>query len=115
MELPEGELSVVIVDDIEMAVMNQQYFGRHGPTNVIAFSMREGRFAEVNPQLLGDVIISIETAQQEAADAGIERDERFKQLLVHGILHLLGYDHEKTAPEAQRMEAKSQEVLSLIN
>lgn len=114
MGFPESELSLVIVDDPQIAVLNEEYLARKGPTNVLAFPMREGRFADITPQLLGDVVISIETAQREGEAAGISMEDRFFQLLVHGILHLFGYDHEKTEEEADEMEAKSNELLRLI-
>jgi len=111
---PEGELSILIVDDPQIEVLNREYFNRYGPTNVIAFPMRAGRFSNIAPQLLGDVVISVETAAKEGKIAGISMEERFTQLLVHGILHLLGYDHEKTEQEAQEMEKKSNEILELM-
>ena len=76
--------------------------------------MRTGQFNNIAPQLLGDVVISIETAAREGKIAGISMEERFTQLLVHGILHLLGYDHEKTEHESLLMEKKSDELLELI-
>jgi probable rRNA maturation factor len=111
---PEGELSILIVDDPQIEVLNREYFNRYAPTNVIAFPMRAGRFSNIAPQLLGDVVISVETAAKEGKIGGISMEERFTQLLVHGILHLLGYDHEKTEQEAQKMEKKSNEILELI-
>lgn len=111
---PDGELSVVIVDDEEMATLNRTYLDRSGPTNVIAFAMREGLFAEVNPNLLGDVVISVETARQEARQSGISDELRFDQLLVHGILHLFGFDHERNSEEAEEMQAKEQELMKLL-
>jgi probable rRNA maturation factor len=102
------------VDDLQIAVMNRQFLGRQGPTNVIAFPMREGRFAGLNPNLLGDVVISVDTARREARTAGLGLDERITQLLVHGILHLHGYDHEHGAAEARRMAAKSRRLLAKI-
>jgi len=110
----DGELSILIVDDAQMAELNSKYLNRSGPTNVIAFPMREGKFSNVAPHLLGDVVISVETAQREAAPAGISMEARFAQLLVHGILHLLGFDHEKTERQARRMEKMSRELESLI-
>jgi len=90
------------------------YFNRYGSTNVIAFPMRTGQFNNIAPQLLGDVVISIETAAREGEIAGMSMEERFTQLLVHGILHLLGYDHEKNKKQAYKMEKKSDEILKLI-
>ncbi|MDL1964063.1 MAG: rRNA maturation RNase YbeY [Deltaproteobacteria bacterium] len=114
LDCPDGELSILIVNDSRIEALNKQYFNRHGPTNVIAFPMREGKFANITPQLLGDVIISVETAYQEGINAEISVEERFIQLLIHGILHLFGYDHETTEQEALKMEKKSEEIMKLI-
>ncbi len=111
---PDGELSILLLDDPQMAVLNKDYLQRKGPTNVIAFPMREGAFAEITPDLLGDVVISLETAEKEGLAAGMSMEDRLGELMVHGILHLFGYDHEKTEIEAQRMEAKSLELLEQI-
>ena len=111
---PDGELSILLLDDLQIAVLNKDYLQREGPTNVIAFPMREGAFAEITPDLLGDVVISLETAEKEGLAAGMSMEERLGELLVHGILHLFGYDHEKTEKEAQRMEAKSRELLKQL-
>ena len=115
MDNPEGELSLLIVNDPEIELLNKKYLQRSGPTNVIAFPMREGKFIEISPQLLGDVVISIDTAYRESLQAEIGFDIRFDQLLVHGILHLLGYDHENDQREALIMEEKSAELLKLID
>jgi len=114
LDSPEGELSILIVDDSQIGSLNKKYLNREGTTNVIAFPMQEGQFSDVNPQLLGDIVISVETACREGELSGISMEERLTQLLVHGILHLFGYDHEKTEQEARRMEAKSEELLKLI-
>jgi probable rRNA maturation factor len=114
LDCPDGELSILIVDDPGIAVLNQQYLNRTGPTNVIAFPMREGEFSQISPGLLGDVVISIDTAETEGQLGGISTEERFVELLVHGILHLFGYDHENDETEALRMEEKSQALLRII-
>jgi probable rRNA maturation factor len=111
---PDAELSILIVDDPQIGELNKKYLDRHGPTNVIAFPMRTGQFNNIAPHLLGDVVISIETAEREGKSAGISMEERVIQLLVHGILHLLGYDHEKNQTQADKMEQKSNEILKLI-
>ncbi|MGD2028335.1 MAG: rRNA maturation RNase YbeY [Desulfobacterales bacterium] len=110
----DAELSILIVDDPEISELNKKYLDRHGPTNVIAFPMRTGQFNNIAPQVLGDVVISIETAAREGKVAGISMEERFTQLLVHGILHLLGYDHETNKTQAYEMEKKSTEILKRI-
>lgn len=114
MGCPDGELSILIVDDSRISELNRKYLDKQGPTNVIAFPMNEGSFKEITPQLLGDVVISVETAEKEGNMAGISREQRIIQLLIHGILHLFNYDHEKTEQEACDMERKSNELLKLI-
>ncbi len=111
---PESELSIVVVDDAEIASLNSEYLNHKGPTNVISFPMQEGEFSGVNPGLLGDVVISIDTAEKESRVAGIDIEERVDELLIHGILHLCGYDHVSDEGEAWIMEEKSQELLVLL-
>lgn len=96
-----------------MAALNQTYRNKEGPTNVLAFPMREGEFSHVNPDLLGDVVISIDTAKREAEEMGVSLEERFYFLLVHGILHLFGFDHE-TDEEAEEMDRKTEEIFKMI-
>jgi probable rRNA maturation factor len=110
----DAELSILIVDDPQIAVLNKKYLHRSGPTNVIAFPMHTDDFPNIRPQLLGDVVISIETAAKEGKRIGIGMEERFIQLLVHGILHLIGYDHEKSEAQAEKMEQKENEIMKLF-
>jgi probable rRNA maturation factor len=111
---PDAQLSILIVDDTQIAEFNLTYLNHAGPTNVIAFPMQEGPFSEISPDLLGDVVISADTAYREAVDAGMEMAERFNQLLIHGILHLTGYDHIHSEEEAAVMEQKSNELMERI-
>ena len=115
MDYPDAELSILIVDDQQIAQFNRDYLNRKGPTNVIAFPMRAGRFSEITPSLLGDVVISTDSAHREGQSAGFSMQDRLDQLLIHGILHLCGYDHENTKTEARRMEKKTEELLTIIN
>ena len=110
----EAELSVVVVNDDAIAQLNEQYLNHSGATNVISFPMLEGDHADVTPGLLGDVVISADTAKREADEAGMPMTERFDQLLIHGILHLVGYDHVHSEEEAAAMEKKSEELIHLI-
>jgi probable rRNA maturation factor len=98
------ELSIVLLADDDIQHLNRDYLSRDYPTNVLSFPMGEGG-------LLGDVVISMETAQREANESGITLEEELGILLVHGILHLLGYDHEGIPEEAARMKSKEQEIL----
>jgi len=112
---PDGELSILIVDDPQIEQLNRKYLNREGPTNVIAFPMREGSFGDLNPQLLGDVVISTDTAASEAGVADIPTETRITELLIHGILHLFGYDHENDEQETRRMEQKSSELIEAVS
>ncbi len=112
---PDAQLSILIVDDAGIREINRDYLGKDRPTNVISFAMREGEGGDVQPDLLGDVVISAETAARDAREAGISFESELYFLLLHGILHLLGYDHERgTAAEARRMEEREREVFALI-
>jgi len=111
---PDGELSILLVDDPQIAKLNQEYLGRPGPTNVIAFPMGEGEHSGINPQLLGDVVISTETARREAEQEGFAPETRFTELLIHGILHLFGFDHEGSEAEDRRMSRKAEDMLKLV-
>jgi probable rRNA maturation factor len=111
---PDAQLSILIVDDARIAELNMAYLNHAGPTNVISFPMQEGQFSDITPDLLGDVVISVDTAHREAVDAGMEMTERFDQLLIHGILHLVGYDHVSSEKDALVMEQKSNQLMELI-
>ncbi len=113
--LPTSELSVVIVGDRSIRILNREYLGRDKSTNVISFSMQEGEFGHVSPDLLGDVAVSADTCAREAVEGGITFNSRLVFLLLHGILHLAGYDHERSGEaEALRMESKEQELFVLL-
>jgi probable rRNA maturation factor len=112
---PDSELSVVVVGDRTIRRLNRDYLGRDKTTNVISFAMQEGDFPGLNPQVLGDVAISAETAAREAEEGGVDFESRLTFLLLHGILHLAGFDHERCGEEeARRMEAKERELFALL-
>lgn len=108
-------MSILLLDDAAIRDINREYLQRDRPTNVISFSMQEGEGGGLNPHLLGDVVISVERAASDAADAGIPFEHELWFLLLHGILHLLGYDHERgTAEQAAEMEAREREVYNVL-
>jgi probable rRNA maturation factor len=110
-----SELSVSIVGDRAIRILNREYLGKDRPTNVISFSMQEGEFSHLNPAMLGDVVISADIAAREAEEGGIPVYERIVFLMLHGILHLTGYDHERSGEkEAARMEAKESEIMAIL-
>jgi probable rRNA maturation factor len=94
-----------------MRTLNKQYRGKNGTTDVLSFSMLEGPFIDVRPELLGDIAISIPVAEKQARAAGHSLAREIELLLVHGLLHLLGYDHEHSPAEARRMRRKEQMLL----
>ncbi len=104
------ELSIALVGDDEMQALNASYRGVERPTDVLAFALGEGE-GGAPPGLLGDVVISVPTAARQAAERGTSLERELAALLVHGVLHLLGYDHERSAAEARRMRARERELL----
>ncbi len=112
MELADQtELSLVICDDPQITELNGQYLGKPRPTNVISFPMQEGEDAEFTPHLLGDIVVSIDTAHREAAENDLDPNEHLVRLIIHGLLHLLGYDHIHDEQEARRMEELTEKLL----
>ena len=99
----DTEVSVVLTDDAHIQVLNRDYRGKDKATNVLSFPQDE-------PQLLGDIIIAYETIVREAEEQNKHFEDHFTHMLVHGCLHLLGYDHE-TDEEAEEMEALEIRIL----
>ena len=108
------EVSILLTDDAEIQVLNHQYRHIDEPTDVLAFAMREGIGGELNPKLLGDLVISVPTAQRQSVAHGHSLDIELALLSVHGTLHLLGYDHQ-TSEEAEIMFEEQETLLRLIS
>ncbi|MCK9262553.1 MAG: rRNA maturation RNase YbeY [Desulfomonilia bacterium] len=104
-----AELSVVVVDNDQIRDLNRTYLDRDRPTNVISFPQQEGEGPQ--GEHLGDVVISMEKALQEAQESGMRLDERMLELLVHGICHLAGYNHEGVSEEMTREMEETEERL----
>lgn len=102
----DSELVVSLVGDDEMHALNRDYRGKDRPTDVLAFAMREGEPTPEGENVLGDVVLSLDTAARQAAERAVSLADEVRTLLIHGILHLLGYDHEISANESRRMKAK---------
>jgi rRNA maturation RNase YbeY len=105
----KSELSIALVSDPDIAELNASWRNREGPTDVLSFSMLEGEHADRRGELLGDVVIGVEAAARQAAARHRSMDEELARLLIHGVLHLLGYDHQKR--EQERVMKKMQSVL----
>jgi probable rRNA maturation factor len=109
------ELTVVLVDDREITRLNRQYFRRNRPTNVISFPLMDDSPVSLRSRILGDVVISAETAQRDTGEAGEKTQDEILFLMIHGILHLAGYDHEGSVAERRKMEAKEKEFFEGLN
>jgi probable rRNA maturation factor len=110
----EAELSLLFVNDRQIQTLNRKYLRRDKPTNVLAFSMREGEFSTLHPHLLGDLVISVETAKRQSNRFGLDDDEMVILLMVHGVLHLIGYEHEGTKKGAREMTLKQRELFRQV-
>lgn len=97
---PGSELSIALVGDEEMRGLNRDYRDKDRPTDVLAFPMDE---SGETGRMLGDVVISLDTAVRQARESGVAPADEVRTLLVHGFLHLLGYDHERGPAEARKM------------
>jgi len=112
----DKELSLLVVDDAVIQEINARYLGRNYPTNVISFAFAEGEFSGINPQILGDIVISAETALRDADSGNLPLSDEMDFLIIHGLLHLLGYNHETdNGEERERMQKKEQELFFLLH
>jgi len=110
----DAELSVVLVDDPEMRRLNATYRHIDRATDVLAFAMREGDGSGLHPDVLGDVVISLDTAARQAAERGGTLEDEVRLLLTHGVLHLLGYDHERSPADARKMFSRQRALLAQL-
>lgn len=107
-------MSILLVNDKRMRELNSLYRSKDKTTDVLAFSMRDGQYPNINPAILGDIVISLPTAGRQAREKGHGIYEEIAVLLVHGILHLIGYDHEKGWKKEQKMKRMEKKILSSI-
>jgi probable rRNA maturation factor len=111
----DSEISILLVDDLQIREINKSYLKRDCPTNVISFSMKEGSFGHIHPEILGDIILSTETAARDALSGHLEFMDEVEFLLIHGLLHLMGYNHENTgADEAEKMKSRERELFFML-
>ena len=110
-----SELSILLTDDNEIKDLNLKYRGKNTPTDVLSFSMNEGEKQTSSSSMLGDVVISVETAARQAYKHGVSLEEEVTRLLIHGLLHLVGYEHENVSEEeARKMEDKERELRDML-
>ena len=115
------EISLRLADDAEVHALNRQYRGKDKPTNVLSFPMVQRDLIETvtlnsddGEVLLGDLILAFETCRDEAAERDISVADHATHLIVHGVLHLLGYDHEIGEAEAEAMEEMERSALAQL-
>ena len=103
------EISISITDDTEIQKLNQQYRGKDKPTDVLSFSLIGEKIEEnITLPSIGDIVISLETAQKQAVEYNVNLYQEVLRLLIHGILHIIGYDHEDV-PEQEAQEMRELE------
>jgi probable rRNA maturation factor len=123
--LEDGELSLMLVSDKGIRRLNGEFRAKDQPTDVLSFPQWESAHEletsrgfptpDAPPLALGDIVISIDTARRQAHELGQSASARIRTLLIHGMLHLLGYDHEQSLAAARRMFAREHELAALMN
>jgi probable rRNA maturation factor len=114
--LGEGgaSVSLTLVRDAEIRALNRAYRGKDRATDVLSFPLGPSAADPTRERLLGDVVISVDTAARQAADYDAPLEREIERLLIHGLLHLLGHDHEQ-AGERERMEAEERRLAAVID
>lgn len=111
----DKEISITFVDDADIRLLNRQYLRRDKPTNVLSFSLQEGECGSVNPGMLGDIVISAETALRDAQRGHFTLEEELLFLIIHGLLHLTGYEHVRTSrANALKMKKREEELFRAL-
>lgn len=101
------ELSILLTGNDGIRELNREWRGKDRPTDVLSFPMDD-------EALLGDIVISTEKAAAQAAEFGVTVDEEMARLLVHGLLHLIGYDHVRGGRQARKMKEKEEELMGVL-
>lgn len=111
----EGKyLTIAFVSDRKMRELNDQFRGKNSTTDVLSFPFEADEF-ETDENTLGDIVISVEQAARQAAENNLDFETEIKQLILHGILHLCGYDHETDNGEMNTRELQYRDVLAIWN
>ncbi len=115
LNLNNVEISIILTDDETIRKLNKEWRGKDKPTDVLSFPMDMEKPPGYRYHLLGDVIISIPYAKRQAKEIGYSPREEVLRLLIHGILHLLGYDHETSEEDAKRMFSLQDKIFSKLS
>jgi probable rRNA maturation factor len=115
LEIDNVIVTLILTNDEAIAQINKTYRKKKCPTDVISFAYREAPMPQgATKEHLGDIFISMETAQRQASEYEVTLKEELKRLLVHGVLHLVGYDHEQSAYKKRIMQKKEDEIMGKI-
>jgi probable rRNA maturation factor len=106
-------VTVAFVSDRAMRELNRRWRGKRGTTDVLSFPAGQDEFERAEGLNLGDVIISVEQAARQAGEHGLELEEELAQLILHGLLHLCGYDHERDGGEMNALELRLRRRLGI--
>jgi len=117
LELDKVAISLIVTDDAYIREINRTYRKKNKPTDVISFAYREDPFPAVDTALeeLGDIYISAERAMEQARELGVTLKDELARLIIHGLLHLVGYDHERSNKDAKIMERKEDEMFKAVS
>lgn len=107
-------VTVAFVSDRRMRELNLRWRGKRGTTDVLSFPAGQDEFEKAEGERLGDVVISVEQAARQAGEHGLEFEEEVAQLILHGVLHLCGYDHETDEGEMNRLELSLRRRLGIL-
>jgi probable rRNA maturation factor len=112
--LGDSELSIVLTGDDQIQELNRVYRKKDKPTDVLSFSQREGELGDRAGGLLGDVVVSVPTARRQARAGGRDLSSELTMLLAHGLLHLVGWDHETPAKD-RRMQRETDRLCACVD
>ncbi len=111
--VPDADATVAFVSDRAMRALNRRWRGKRGTTDVLSFPAAQDEFEELAGATLGDVVISVEQAERQARAHGLTCDDEIAQLVLHGLLHLCGYDHETDEGEMNALELRLRRRLGI--
>jgi probable rRNA maturation factor len=117
LDIQNAFITIIVTDDAYIQNINREFRGLNEPTDVISFSNRENPFPEVDPsqEEIGDIYISLERAERQSIECRETLLDEVKRLVIHGMLHLMGYDHERSDEDEVLMLQKEEEIIGFID
>jgi probable rRNA maturation factor len=117
LDIRNAFITIIVTDDAYIRNINREFRGLNEPTDVISFSNRENPFPEIDPsqEEIGDIYISLERAERQSHEYRETLLDEVKRLIIHGILHLIGYDHERSDEDEELMLQKEDELIGFID